>query len=158
MVTGCPPTKMPVRNRRLTFILLAFVLATVTAIVAVGTFLPCLIWDGHFALNLDVFSLSGKQVSKVLYAPCFDQHSADWLATDRSEASHCEFRQAAKGPDGFLAEVRCSGKTNFFNFELSYVEYGYIVVEVTDEKGNTIRKSLHIPAGRGTRTLEILIP
>jgi hypothetical protein len=157
MTTDCIPTKVPVRNvrRKILFYLLILVILAVFLLpfVQVGY------WDGRFCLNLDVRSLSGKKIDKVLYASYGNQDVAEHVVTNPNETAYqFELRPAAKTKNGYEAKIPCNGRIGPFNIEYGYGELSYIVVEVTDEKGNRTRKSLHIPEGRGPRTLQVLVP
>ena len=145
------------RFRKIHLSLLLFMMIALV-LLAIGL-LPTAVWDGRFDLTLDVSSLSGKHIKNVSYATYFRQDEADWVATDSSEVSSHALRPVARDTDGFIVPIPCSGKANyFFDIEWSYSEACYIVVEVTDEKGEKTRKSLHIPKGRGPRSMTVLVP
>ena len=160
MTIDCIPTKVPVRNvrRKILFYLLIFLILAAIIVLFLWHFYPPGFWDGRFRLNLDVQSLSGKRIDKVLYATFSTQDVADLVATDRSDSLETGLHPAVNKSNGFEAEIPCYGKIGPFNIEYGYGEESYIVVDVTDEKGNNFRKTFHIPPGRGQRTLQVLIP
>ena len=129
-------------------------------VVLVPLFMTEAVWDGHFPLTLDVRSESGKAIKALSYATFFKNEQAQWWLTKRPEGQpDWGFRPAVQNGGRFVADGDCSGRLwGVFKIERNYVESRYIVIRATYEDGQETRRLAEIPAGRGPRSLTLVIP
>lgn len=117
------------------------------------------IWDGRFPLTLDVRSASGKPIKALAYATFFKRPEAEWATKNvAGKPEDVHFHPAVPKNGQFVTEIGCSGRTWLFNIETSYTEFRYVVCRVTYGDGNEVRRLAEVPAGRGARSLSVVVP
>jgi hypothetical protein len=135
------------------------VLAIGVVLVLAFWFSTIAVWVGEFLLTLDVRSESGKAIKALSYTTFFHREQAPWLLTKRTEGEpDVEFRPAVQNDGKFVVNVTCSGRLWIFDIETKYTEPRYIVVRVTYMDGKESRQVAEIPAGRGPRSMTIIVP
>jgi hypothetical protein len=159
-LTDKPPLQES-RHRGLHVVLWLLVAGVALFVLAAPWLLVEAVWDGGFPLALDVRSESGKAIKTLAYATFFKREPAEWVTkhiTGQAEDRDSGFRPAVENNGQFLAEVGCSGRTWIFNIETRYTEFRYIVFRVTYDGGKEVRRMAEIPAGRGPRSLTVMVP
>jgi hypothetical protein len=122
-------------------------------------FLVEAVWDGQFPLSLDVRSASGKPIRALAYATFFKRPEAEAAIKHvAGQAEDARFHPAVSRDGRFVTDIACSGKTWIFNIETNYTESRYIVCRVTYGDGNEVRRLAEVPAGRGARSLSVVVP
>ena len=117
------------------------------------------VWDGHFPLTLDVRSASGKPLKALAYATFLKRPEAEWATKHvTGQPVDVHFHPAAPHDGRFVAEIGCSGRTWVFNIETRYTEFRYLVCRVTYADGSEVRRMAEVPAGRGSRSLNVVVP
>jgi hypothetical protein len=117
------------------------------------------VWDGQFPLTLDVRSASGKPIKALAYATFFKRSEAEWATKHvAGQPEGARFHAALPRDGRFVTEIGCSGRTWGFNIETSYTEFRYIVCRVTYGDGNEVRRLAEVPAGRGARSMSVVVP
>jgi hypothetical protein len=151
------PSPPPCHRRRCRLCLIVFAAAVILVLTSPWLF-SVAVWDGRFALTLDVRSESKAAIKAVSYATSFKLEEAQWLATYNGRVVDSEFRPADRDNGRFVTQVGCSGRHWIFNIETTYAEFRYVVVRVTSVDGKKVRRLVEIPAGRGPRSVTVLVP
>lgn len=139
------------------------VIAAVVAIALLAiliSFRDVTVWVGRFPLTILVRQdeTSNVDTATFRFATCWNDIEAK-AAMESGGSNEMRFLTADEvSDDRFTISVPCSGREGPFGIEYSYVQPKYVVVEMYNDDGSTVRKQLEIPTGRGARVVLMTLP
>ena len=148
---------VPHRGSRIKLWVFVFAIGTVLVVLAPWLLVEA-VWDGHFALTLDVVSESGMKIKALSYTTFFNREQADWATKNTGGEADLCLHSAVQDNRRFVADIGCSGRLWIFNIETKYTEPRYIVFRVKYGDGKELRCWAEMPVGRGPRSLAVMVP
>jgi hypothetical protein len=140
-------------------------LRTLLLLVAIGpvvlsglVYVPQMIWDGRFALNVRFVNETGKTIDRIDAAAVIKREYADFHVA-HPNVEEPRWRTFDLDDNGVAQiDVNCSGHVSqFTGIELSYMQFEAIVVRVEFTDGSQSLFAANIPE-RGKRHLDVDIP
>jgi hypothetical protein len=137
----------------------AMIGAIILAIFILVTFPIARLWDGIFKITVNVASKTSMPITNIEYLGVHSREEANWIAQNPNRG--VGLYQSAKDFDGkrFTACFPCGGREiSIIDYEMTYVQYGFLVVHGQYQNGRHEYVVTEIPTGRGPRSMTLTVP